>query len=292
MDYGTYQNPPRKRRGVKGKKVACVITTHFSHAMRTVYPFIGEDMGQPEQYFDDKLDNFQFTMACYKHYDAGVPYDLILIDNSTQDHRADFFMRGLGVPIHRRENNGFSFGGYKYAWELLGDKYDYYLFHEQDHVPCKDGWLRELLEAYLADDEIGALGNVVEYRENDENVQNLKDQFAVIAPNRKFMYNLDGAFCFTSSDVLSEITLRVLDGTIASSTNNEILFVQPILEAGYKIASLGCRDFHNTETIHFYGMRKGKLVRPFDQKKLAPIVEATTRKLCPQMRDYFSWYEA
>ena len=262
--------------------------------MRRTYPFTDEQHyledtpRQPTIFEDSKLENFKFVMECYKKYNAGIEYTLILVDNETTDPRALEYMKSLGLPIYHRENNGFSFGGYKFAWEMFGERFDYYLFHEQDHTPCKDGWLKELLDIYQADEEIGALGNVVEYREKDETKQALKDQFARIAPKRDFMYNLDGAFCFTSASVLKESGLKIIDGKINESTFNEILFVQPILEAGYKIASVGCRDFHKTSTIHFYGMRKGDLVRPFEPEKLAPIVESTTRFNCKQMKEYFN----
>jgi len=115
---------------------------------------------------------------------------------------------------------------------------------------------------------------------------------AVTGTHRNYIYSIDGAWYFTSSGILKQADKyklrKILDGSIDTSTLNEILFAQPMLELGYKIGSFGNRDFHKTERIHWYGSRKGSLIRPFDKDKLVPIVDGITRLTCPQMKQYFN----
>lgn len=276
------------------EKIAVVTTLCVVENMRKEYQVINEELRFQETYNDNKLDNIKFMIKSHEHFDPGMDYDLILIDNSTTNKEALEYYDTLKYPRYVRENNGFSFGGYKYAWEKFMDKYDYYLFHEQDCCPAKHGWLKEIYNKYNSDDGYGAIGNVVEYRHIDDGKKNgeVIKQFNELKPRKDYIENLDGTFTFTSLDVLkcleSKGGIKIIDGKIETSTLNELLFTMQIEEIGYKLGSFGNRDFTKTDTIHWYGIRKGNLTRPFDKNKLAPIVEGTVRHTCKQMKQYYN----
>ena len=310
MEYGYYDKPKNRgallKKPIKKKpKIACVITTHFSEIGRLDYPYTwaGAEPGVALNYRDDKLANFRFALECHKHYKPGIPYDIIIVDNASSNVEAQLVLNDSSHIIRYRENDGFSFGGYKYAWEQYGDEYDYYIFHEQDCAPVKNGWLKELYDIFNSDKAMGALGNVVEYRSLDEEFEPsehirgiIESQLELIKSDRDHAYSLDGTFTFTSSEVLNEVDkfggLQVLSGGIDVSTINEIYFSQPVLEAGFKLASIGSQDFDNSEKLFTYGMRKGNFNRKVVRKALSPIMEITCRYLCEEMYNYFNkWYE-
>lgn len=289
-----YKDPKFEGRKLKkkGNKIAIVIPLYVGKEGREDYVVLNEAGEWYSAYKDNKLDNIKFTMACHKHFDAGMDYELILVDNSTDDEGAKEYYKTLPYKLYERENNGFSFGAYKWFWENNND-YDYYLFHEQDFAPCKDGWLKEIYDLYQSDPEIGAVGNVMEYRDTDDPAKDLVDeQIRITGTHRNHIINLDGAFTFTSKEVLQEVDriggFKVLDGKVKTSSFNELLFTQPILELGYKMAAFGNREFSKTDRIHFYGSRKGNLTRVFNGNKLAPIVDGITRITCEQMKQYFN----
>lgn len=293
VDYGWYSLKDKFQKKEKNKRIAVVVTVCVINKMRRDYSIIDWELNPQEEFHEDKVASVKFMLKCHEKYDPGMEYDLIIIDHETTDEEVLDMITEVGM--FRRENKGFSFGGYKWAYEKLREEYDYFLFHEQDCVPAKNGWLKEIYEMFHSSDKIGAVGNVVEIRDPkdpEDNQQGIRNQLKVIGEKmgheRGVLYNLDGTFTFTSTDILDETGLKVFDGGIDESTFNEILFVQPILEAGYAIASFGNREFKDTERIHFYGMRLGDLEGPFNETFLAPIVNGHTRLTCKQMKEYFN----
>jgi hypothetical protein len=138
-----YSDPKFKGKPLKKPdgKIVCIIPLYVGSEGRIDYGIIDENGDRTGGYNDNKLDNIKFTMRCHQRFDPGMPYDIVLVDNQTEDEKAKEYYKTLPHKLYQRENNGFSFGAYKWFWEM--DKsYGFYLFHEQDFVPTKDGWLR------------------------------------------------------------------------------------------------------------------------------------------------------
>jgi len=280
MKTAYYNGLKLKKTEKKPGKVACVIVTFFGDGGRTKYFYRDHNSDGIKSYQDNKLDNFKFSINCYSKFNPGMPCELNIVDNASTFPEGVGYLNALPYKVHHRENNGFSFGGYKWFWDNYPD-YDYYLFHEQDCCPTKDGWLKELYDEFRSDPTIGVVGNCLEDREKADSNPEVGRQYEAIGATRDKLYNLDGAFFFTSRKVLERVKLRVLDGKTETSCYNEILFVQPILEAGFKIGALNPRK----GVAYSYGMTRGDT--GYEIKEVSPIVDSMVRKLSQEFKQYF-----
>jgi len=288
---GFYPNPNFQIK--KQPPVLCVIAVFIPEGRIAEYNLRCAD-GRYEKYKHDRLECLKFVLRCYEFFNAGVDYDLILIDNSSPDREAQKFLSNCSYTVLKRENTFFSFGPRKFAWEKFGDKYDYYFFQELDWIPIKDNWLLEMIKILLSDRAIGSVGNNVERRSWTENPfnpqQKVNNEFIEkIAPHRKQMYNLHGAYCLIPSRVLKEIDSHggflmfpCKPQTELDPVYNELAFHQPILEMGYKI-----RSFDDGEHILFRGIHYEKGINEnLPDECFAPLVPEQTRFFSARVKDY------
>ncbi len=292
---GQYTDP---KYGIKTKpKIVNVIVTYVPPGQIErcrANSSIEEDLRS--DYVENKLESIKFNLACHKYYQAGVDYEIVIVDNGTEEAAAQSYLELLektGIKVLRRENIGFSFGGYKYAWEKLGSDYDYFLFSEQDIVPSKDNWLLEILQKFHSEREVGVVGNNVESFDliEDQGFSNLRELCPYIQKREK-TYNLDGSFTFTSSTILRQVdkigglfVLPVIGDKYAE--RNELIFQQPILELGYKIVS-----FHDGNHICFWNdllLDVDPEYKNIPKENIAPMVLAHTRLFA--LKDHFGWYK-
>lgn len=283
MKEGFYTDP-QSRRFHPSSKIAVVIT--FYDAGKKQYA---------EGVVDSKFDTLMMNLEAHQHFDPGVPYDIVIVDHGPGElHFPDEPM----YTILRRENFGYSFGGWKQAWEHLGTVYDYYCFCEDDIAPTKDGWLLEILLKFLSAGDIGAVGNFVEARSVNENGSALAWK-ATGMPARDMMYNLDGGYTFTSSRVLEEVErARILDGHTGlvvkpvgegspfHGTTNEIIFQHPILELGYRIDSFADGEHFLVHGSEIYSNDLMHRSGPF-----APLLNLNGRHRVPELKELFAFLE-
>lgn len=241
-------------------------------------------------YVENKLETIKMNLAAHKHYEAGMPYDIILFDNSSPDPEGAEWLAKNGALL--RENSGYGFGAWKEAWQLFGEGYDFFLFTEDDIAPSKDGWLIDILRVFLSDDAIGAVGNFVEGRSSEET---MSDQlWDLMSHQHDMMYNFDGAFTFTSSEILHEVDavggLPVFpcapDGPYPA-TVNECVFQQPILQLGYKITSF---DDGEHCVIHGSEIFTGDICNR--DKPLGPLVNVNGIRKIPKVAEHYAWYKS
>ncbi|HDD45193.1 MAG TPA: glycosyltransferase [Candidatus Desulfofervidus auxilii] len=291
QDEAFYIDP--KFKGIYKPSVLCVIAVYVPKGKIAEYA-LRSKQGY-SRYKHDRLEALKFCLKCYECFNAGVDYDLVIIDNDSPDEEAQEFLENCGYKVFRRENRYYSYGAYKYAWDLFGDSYDYYLFHEQDWVPAKDGWLLELIERQLSNRYIGSVGNCIEQRGWTENPvtdgQRINNRFIEkISPHRKKQYNLDGEYFLIPSKILKQVDKKpgFLLFPCAPETNlspayNELAFHQPILELGYKL-----KAYSDGRHAFFHGicMKEPQVERPI--KDITPMVPEQTRFFCPMMKEYFS----
>lgn len=248
------------------------------------------DDGNPEyiDFVENKLDLLKFSLACHKHYNPGVEYEIIIADNSSPDQEAkDFIMSQNNITVCSRPNLGFSFGAYEHVWQTFGDKYDYYLFHEQDMVPTHDGWLLEIVSEFLSDKSVGAVGNRIEGPRGIEMFGYLPkfdpDYLGEYFKSDTFtQYNLDGMFAFTSSRILKECGLVITEQQ--NGEINELFWLHNILNAGYKLIGFADGSYKYTWAIHYVDF-------DVESDKLAPIMHGQVLYCNQEMRDYFRWYD-
>lgn len=253
---------------------------------------------------EDKLEMLKLTLASHKHFDAGVDYELIIVDNSTDDVESAAFIEQYAkendIKLLKRPNTGFSFGAYQHAWKTFGDTYDYYLFHEQDILPVRDGWLRDVLIKFHSHKDIGAVGNIIEGPRS----RDYFDTWAVMDPafvgteywdSKDFMQmNLDGMFMFASSNILKKCGLQIYEMKLTKEGDyeswdltpgvNELFYQHPILNAGYTL-----EEMRDAKTLYTWGIQ----YIDFPETKgmvLAPMMHAQIYENNPYMKKYFDWY--
>ncbi len=307
------EKPERKFAGQE--RTLVTICTHFPHNHWQEYKTRSQvDPDDLRGYQHDRIKCLDFVLACFRHFEAGARYDLIIVDNSSPNKQACEWMNGLNYPrVYTRENTYFSFGAYRWAYHHsipnaavpdltldLKSEFDYLLFMEMDWVPAKHGWLKDLMDHWHSDREIGMIGNFIEARgvnyPPETEGQEINNAFIEkINPNRQFHYNLDSEYLFTSREVLDKMMKH--DGwlmfpcepeTELPPTYNELAFQQPILEMGYK---LSCYDDGN-HTM-FYATHNRDFPPKWDHGlnwKLAPLIPEQSRYFRQDVRDYFHFY--
>lgn len=252
-----------------------------------IVPFLSNSHKRDYGHFiEDKFETLKFNIACHEHYRSQIAYDLILVDNGSEFEPGIEYMKSLPYEYIRRENEGFGFGGWKHAWDLFNDSYDYYLFCEDDQVPTKHGWLLEIITRFLQEPYAGALGNYVEARGIDESGSDVF--FRVAGNQRPIMYNLDGGWMFTSSKILKENNgLHLADLTVNAPTVTECILQHPIMDLGYRI--IGMADEHRYY-IHGSSVFDPGPETNNDLSTITPIINCNGVKMHPKIKEYFAWH--
>lgn len=300
----------KERTDPEGRRVACVACAYVPDGGLAQYNSRSFHTHEYHSYVHDRKVAFDFMMACHRKYDAGMEYDLHVVDNGSPDKEFQETLDALDVPVHRRENRMFSFGAWKWAYENLPD-YDYYVFEEYDWVPSGDGWLSAFMEKWNGDKGIGLVGNLVEDRGwkgiedknkclSDETVRKMQDGdinaafMAKIAPHRKKMYNLDSEYYFVSRKVLDEVAERgwlmwdCAPMTWMSPAYNELAFSQPFLELGYKISS-----FNDGKHTMWYSIYNRGTINKWwhGWDRCAPMIPEQLRNFDEKIAKRYEWYE-
>jgi len=307
MQSGEYDSP--KHFVEKYPKIACIMVTHVNKEGFTGKGYRAFDIKPEYKRFRELIiESIRFTWACFDHYEAGVDYELIIVDNASPNKKFQKILETCPYKVIHRENKGYSYGGYKHAWEELGDKYDYYLFFEQDWVPSKDGWLAELLLKFHEDKKVGMVGNCMEHRSYPTGIP--KEQWnagqwtsgthmARVCPGREWMCNLDGEYHFTSSRILKQVD-EIAGGLMVfkchpehegvSPSVNELAFQQPILELGYRLES-----FNDGKHIFTHGAsrrNRNPKHKGLPITELAPMINGYVKDSINDraIRKHFAWY--
>ena len=248
-------------------------------------------------YNHNRLESLKFTLDCYKHYKAGADYDLIVVDNNSPPQNATLnLFKSLDVPVYIRENTYYSFGAYKYAWDRYGKNYDYFVFHEMDWCPSKSGWLKDLIDYWNSDNQIGMIGNLVEEHSQDDANETVSRIVKFLNPNRQKQYNLDSEYLFTDKVILEQMEnnggwnlFPCEPETDETPVINELGMQQPILEMGYNLACFN--DGKHTMFYSIYNREFPSNKWNYGLDKLSPFVPEQTRMFCPEMQKYFEWYK-
>lgn len=95
-------------------------------------------------------------IASMKHFDAGMPYDLVLSVNGP-GFTVPGDLRGVFHHILLRENIGFNLGAWDHAWRRLPE-YDHYLFLQDDCFVRRKNWLRQFARRFAAEQDCGLVG--------------------------------------------------------------------------------------------------------------------------------------
>lgn len=252
-------------------------------------------------YDEDKYDTLMFTLKCNKHYNPGLDYDLFVIDNSSPDpsiRNIEGYCNENNITFHKRENVGFSFGAFRWAFEKYWKDYDYFLFHEQDFAPAKDGWLKEMMDFFNSEENIGAIGNCVEGPRGPLNLEAEGTYRLYPELNALGIFtNLD-QMALMKTDILKAAVdkygWRLIDWTPETdgqnaATINELSFTIPIYLSGHKIKGFLNQKTHIcTHGICVMDEQPWELEMPDSQ--VAPMILVHARVFHPRFKRLFNWY--
>ena len=252
------------------------------------------------RYDEDKYETLKCMLACHKHYTPGIDYDLFVVNNSSPDKSIDDieqYCKENDISFESRENRGFSFGAFKWAFEKYSDQYDYFLFHEQDFAPVKDGWLKEMLDFFNSEENIGAIGNCVEGPRGDARPE-AHGTYSLYPELKGSFSNLD-QLAFIKTDILKKCIdkygWRLIDWipeveNSSPATINELSFMIPITLSGYRIKGFLNQKTHVcTHGICVMDEQPWELEMPDSQ--VAPMVLVHARIFHPRFKKLLSWYK-
>lgn len=121
----------------------------------------------PDSFYDEHRECFIESQIEYlsqvKHNLSQITFvDNISDDCNTEDYRTilENMPDKIGntpVKFHQRLNRGVSYGAFYFAVETYGDKFDYYIFLEDDQIIIKDHFDRFLIKEFNKNKDCGYL---------------------------------------------------------------------------------------------------------------------------------------
>ena len=138
-------------------KAAKIIATCFAkRSFRSNTYLTGDPLGffghsQKFQNEDDIINLLKFNISLEKKINPGINYrDIIIVNNDVGNKKGNNFLKKLSskkipfgkIIVCNRKNTGMSFGAYNYAFKKFKNKYDYFLFSEDDIIICKKNYFQ------------------------------------------------------------------------------------------------------------------------------------------------------
>ena len=164
--------------------------------------------------------------------DPGVPMDVIIVNNDTNDLNANKFIDSLQdqeifngkIRVLHRPNVGGSFGAFSYGYDVFSDEYDFFLFNEDDIMITHPLYFKRAIDVLKEDESIGYVAfSPISYHEP---------------------YHCGGAFGVTSKRILKQICEEYnalpyySDNSYYAFEQSEILFTNSIHKLGYKLVNI------------------------------------------------------
>ena len=133
----------------EGHKVAYVCATFFGTRK-------GQKPGTKNDYSDVYLEHIAKNSTCIDEIVIGCnlePGHEVLYDAFVAKMREKEEVVGLPIRTFSRENTNFSYGSWDLALREHCDGYTFAFLMEDDYIPCKVGYDKELLSRYYSDPE-------------------------------------------------------------------------------------------------------------------------------------------
>lgn len=256
-------------------KIAKVIATAFEpRTVKERTKLAGNPLGYFEhsQNFPTKksiIELINFNIEMELKCNPGETVDLIFVNNNLGWEDGNRFLDNLNgnllragkiYVLHRANGLGRSYGSYNYAFKMLGDNYDYFIFTEDDIVVSRDGYASIGVENFLNTENCG----FVAYQGLSDEAFFLKGDDVLAA---------HGGVGLTSANVLKDVVMRyeALPHADEPSTQNtlniimkgEIAFTNKIHKLGYRLTSI-------PDDIKLYDYAYD-LMRGLNVKRFAPL---------------------
>ena len=244
-------------------KCAKVIATCFLPKKRVEKTYL---LGNPVGFYGhsqksdnhyDQINNLNFTIKLEKDCDPGVDTDLLIINNDVYNEYGNAYLKKISGTILKRgkifclnrENIGRSFGAYNYAFETFGNRYDYYLFTEDDILICKENYMKIGIDIFNSDPLNGYIAYIGKTKVG-------KWRWKELNLNKKNAFTCHGATGLTSFEILNKVYKKHNSLPYSKSLNREnditfgeVGFPNSIIQLGYNLIDLP-RDMVLSEPVY------------------------------------------
>jgi hypothetical protein len=104
---------------------------------------------------EDFYKLWDFTIENQKTVDAGMEVDTILVLNGDFPFPTHHESKNGHFITLRYDNSGQSWGAFNLAFQTFKDKYDYWLFSEDDLIILGDGYFKKCVDRFHSEDNVG-----------------------------------------------------------------------------------------------------------------------------------------
>jgi hypothetical protein len=135
------------------KKAVQVLATYF---------------GDRRNYPHNKIQVFEVLerqIHSAQQLDTGIDCDLLIVNHDIKDPQVTTYLssisgtktkNGIVKVLHRPiVNSDLSFGSYKYAFHKFENEYDYWFFIEDDILPLRKNYVKEMINVIEGDPQVG-----------------------------------------------------------------------------------------------------------------------------------------
>jgi len=234
-------------------KAAKIIATCFAkRSFRSNTYLTGDPLGffghsQKFQNEDDIINLLKFNISLEKKINPGINYrDIIIVNNDVGNKKGNNFLKKLSskkipfgkIIVCNRKNTGMSFGAYNYAFKKFKNKYDYFLFSEDDIIICKKNYFQIGIDIFNSNKNSGFLAYIHSTKVG-------KFYYKYLNLNKKNAISCHGAIGLTSNRILKKLVKK--NGIIPHYKGNnyqkciiygEVGFPNAIFKLGYDILDL------------------------------------------------------
>lgn len=179
-------------------------------------------------------------------FDPGCDRDLLIVNADIGSQAGNKFIESINntqikrgkVISYTRENFGLSFGSYNDAFAKFKEKYDYFLFTEDDWIIINDNYLKVGIDIIQNNSLVGMVSYVGITKVH-------KSKWKILNLNKKTAYSCHGAIGLAETKTLKKIFDKF--GALPhynksdyqkSITFGEIMFPNSFIQIGYKIVDL------------------------------------------------------
>ena len=108
-----------------------------------------------KQYFGDRSSYLKFHITKVLELRKHISHITIVAPFNYESEPKEFTayldsfpedFEGIKTTVLRRDNMGLSFGSFSYAFEKLGEDWEYYIFNEDDHIPVAQDFDAKLIK--------------------------------------------------------------------------------------------------------------------------------------------------
>lgn len=138
-------------------------------AVQVVATYFGERRNYPTNAVQ-VVEVLNQQIELLQNFDVGCNCDFLIVNHDIESPQVYDYLssiegaqlkNGVIKVLHRPIlNKDLSFGSYKYAFHKLKDKYDYWYFTEDDILPLRENYIKEMIDTIENDSSIGFVASL------------------------------------------------------------------------------------------------------------------------------------